>query len=160
MAIIITTALKKSFRNTIGLIRDTIEKAEDDKWRQGEHFFHVPAKVAYHNIECLDFYFRPDGMEKFTWGHRFGKPYWKLSNNDQPTQQELLDYLDEIKERIFAHFDALTDEMLTNPFPNNPEWTRIEQYLYALRHTDHHQGTLSALADLLGIPSADWDKWA
>ena len=84
----------------------------------------------------------------------------KLSNNDQPTQQELLDYLDEIKERIFAHFDALTDEMLTDPFPNNPEWTRIEQYLYALRHTDHHQGTLAALADLLGIPSADWDKRA
>ena len=120
----------------------------------------MPVKLAYHNIECLDFYFRSDGTEKFIWGHRFGKPYWELSNEKQPTQAELIAYLDEITERIFAHFDALEDDTLTEPFPNNPEWTRIEQYLYALRHTDHHQGSLAAVADLLGVPSADWDKWA
>ena len=159
MSKVIVNALKKSFRNTMGLIRDTIQNADDAKWRQGEHFIQVPAKLAYHNIECLDFYFRPDDMKKFVWGKRFGKSYWQLSNEDQPTQKELLIYLDEITERIFAHFDALDDAMLVEPFPNNPERTRIEQYLYALRHTDHHQGSLAAVADLVGIPEADWDKW-
>lgn len=160
MSKVIVNALKKSFKNTMGLIRDTINNADDEKWRKGYTDFLAPAKVAYHNIECLDFYFRPDGMEKFVWGNRFGKPYWELSNAEQPTQAELLAYLDEINERIFAHFDALDDEMLYEPFPNNPDNTRIEEYLYALRHTDHHQGSLAALADILGIPSADWDKWA
>ena len=160
MSKVIVNALKKSFKNTIGLIHDTIESADDEKWRQGDHFIQVPAKVAYHNIECLDFYFRPDGAEKFVWGHRFGKSYWELSNEEQPAQSELIIYLDEITERIFAHFDALDDALLVEPFPNNPDWTRIEQYLYALRHADHHQGSLAAVADLVGIPSADWDKWA
>ncbi len=160
MSSVIVKALKKSFKNTIGLMRDTIENADDKKWRQGDHFIQVPAKLAYHNIECLDFYFRPDGMEKFEWGKRFGKSYWELSNEEQPAQSELIIYLDEITEQIFAHFDTLNDEMLVEPFPSNPEWTRIEQYLYALRHTDHHQGSLAAVADLVGIPEADWDKWA
>ena len=141
-------------------MHDTIESADDEKWRQGDHFIQVPAKLAYHNIECLDFYFRPDGAAKFVWGHRFGKSYWELSNEEQPSQSELIIYLDEITEQIFAHFYALDDAMLVKPFPNNPDWTRIEQYLYALRHTDHHQGSLAAVADLVGIPSADWDKWA
>ena len=156
---VIVNALKKSYRNTMGLVRDTIQNADDEKWRRGEHFIQVPAKLAYHNIECLDFYFRPDGMKQFEWGKRFGRSYWQLSSEDQPTQEELITYLDEITERIFTHFDALDDEMLVEPFPNNPEWTRIEQYLYALRHTDHHQGSLAAVADLVGIPEADWDKW-
>ena len=156
----IVNALKKSFKNTIGLIRDTMENADDEKWQQGDHFIQVPAKLAYHNVECLDYYFRPDGMEKFQWGKRFGKSYWELSNEEQPTQTELITYLDEITERIFAHFDTLEDEMLVEPFPNNPDCTRIEQYLYALRHTDHHQGSLAAVADLLEVPSADWNKWA
>jgi uncharacterized damage-inducible protein DinB len=156
---VIVSALKKSFKNTIGLIRDTITNTDDQKWRQGYTVFQVPAKVAYHNIECLDAYFRPEGMEEFQCGQRFGKPWWELSNEEQPTQAELMTYLDELTVRIFDHFDTLDDEMLYQPFPNNPEWTRIEQYLYALRHTDHHQGSLAALADCLGIPSADWDKW-
>ena len=159
MSKVIVNALKKSFKNTMGLIRDTINNTDDEKWRKGYTDFMVPAIIAYHNIECLDFYFRPDGTEKFVWGHRFGKPYWELSIAEQPTQAELLAYLDEVAERIFAHFDALDDAMLLEPSPYGSEWTRIEDYLYDLRHTDHHQGSLAALAEILEIPPVDWDKW-
>jgi hypothetical protein len=38
--------------------------------------------------------------------------------------------------------------------------TKIAHYLYALRHTIHHHGSLVALADIQGFPSGDWETWA
>ena len=38
--------------------------------------------------------------------------------------------------------------------------TKAAHYLYALRHTVHHNGSLVALADILGVPSGEWDKYA
>ncbi|HSQ40428.1 MAG TPA: hypothetical protein VLM78_09740 [Anaerolineales bacterium] len=64
--------------------------------------------------------------------------------------------------RITAHFTGLQDEDLGEIYDETDEQprSRVAHYLYALRHTVHHNGSLAALADLLDVPSGDWDKWA
>jgi hypothetical protein len=96
--------LAGAFKSTIGLLRETIGNFDDDTWTSGATLFQVPAKVAYHDVECLDFYFRPAGSGKFAWGYRFGKPWWELANEEQPSQEALIAYLNELEERITAHF--------------------------------------------------------
>jgi uncharacterized damage-inducible protein DinB len=121
----------------------------------------MPAKVAYHTIECIDFYFKPKGSA-FAWGSRFGKPYWELSDDGQPSQEYLLTWLEELEARIVDHLAGVQDEELDELYDPTPDGgpSKIGHYLYALRHTVHHHGSLVALADILGVPSGDWDKWA
>ena len=161
MSQIVVKAIHNNFRNTFGLMRDTIRNFDDENWRKEYTWFLVPVRVAYHNIECVDFYFR-DLDASFTWGYRFGGPYWETPNDEQPSQGELLAYLDELEARVATCFDAMEDEELGDTYDETGEqpMTKISHYAYALRHTVHHQGTLAALADILGVQSTDWDKYA
>ena len=54
----IVREIRNNFMSTIGLMRDTIKNFDDTTWRKGFTWFQVPVRVARHNIECLDFYFR------------------------------------------------------------------------------------------------------
>ena len=161
MTQIIVREIRNNFINTIGLIRDTINNFDDEKWRKEYTWFQVPVRVARHTIECLDFYFKEQGAP-FSWDTRFGRPYWETPNDEQPSQAELVAYLDDLEARIETIFAAMRDEELGEIYDNTAEKpvTKIAHYLYALRHTVHHNGSLVALADILGVPSGDWDKWA
>lgn len=155
----VVKALQSNFRSTFGLMRETIANFDDETWRKEYTWFLVPVRVAYHTIESVDYYFR-DLQQPFTWGYRFGRPYWEMPNNEQPAQAELLAYLDELEARLTACFDEMQDEELGEIYDPNAEIpdTKIWHYTYALRHTTHHQGSLAALADILGVQSADWDE--
>ena len=156
-----TDALKQSWMRTFGVIGDTIRGFTPETWTKGFTEFQMPAKVAYHTVECIDFYFKPKG-KKFAWGSRFGKNYWEMSEDELPTQEDLLTWMTELETRVMDHLGAVTDEELGenyDPAFPNPN-TAVEWYLYALRHTVHHHGSLVALADILGTPSGDWDEWA
>ena len=158
MTQIVVQELLGNFRSAIGLIRDTIGSFDNAQWRQGTSFFQVPAKVAYHDIECLDYYFRTKSRDEWAWGYRFGKPWWEISNEEQPSQEELNAYLDELEERIAAHFCGVQDESLGEDYDpeGEPFLTRIGQYLYALRHTTHHLGSLASLAASGGTKPGEW----
>lgn len=107
----IVTEIHNNFKNTIGLIRDTITNFDDERWRKEYTWFQVPVRVARHTIECLDFYFKEKGAP-FSWDTRFGRPCWETPNAEQPTQAEVLAYLGEMEVRIAAHFAGVQDEKL------------------------------------------------
>ena len=161
MTQVIVHELANSFKSTIGLLRESIRNLDDATWIKGKTYFQVPAKVAYHDVECLDYYFRAIG-QKFIWGHRFGKPWWQLANEEQPSQEVLIEYLDELEHRIVEHFAGVQDEDLHEVFDPDVEHVRnkIGEYLYALRHTVHHLGSLASLAASLGVKPGEWDNWA
>jgi uncharacterized damage-inducible protein DinB len=161
MAQILVKEMADSFTKTIGLLRESIENCDDDAWRKGLTFFQVPAKVAYHDVECLGFYFRPKGAGPYTWGQRFGKPWWELSNEDQPSREELVAYLDEVEEQIAGHLDQVQDEALGEIYDPEADHgrTALGHYLYALRHTVHHLGSLVSLAAGLGAKPGEWHNW-
>jgi len=127
---------------------ESISQFKPNQWTRGIDNFQVPCKIAYHMIECLDYYFREKPDEPFPWGYRFNGGWWELPDDKQPAPDALLHYLEEIEQRISRHFSLIHDADLTTPFDQEKEHgdTRLEHYCYALRHTMHHHGALSLLS--------------
>ncbi len=140
------------------LVREAITGFDDAQWRRGELPLQVPWKLAYHVVECLDYYFREDVAGDFRWGYRFGGGWWSLGPEEIPQQAELLAYLDEVEERIADHLSALADDRLVEPFDPQKEHghTRLGHYLYGLRHTMHHHGEMSLLSLQFGNAEGSW----
>ncbi len=112
-----------------------------------------------HILDCLDYYFTPAGSESYHWGHRFGGGWWELADDQLPGQAQVLAYAGELEARIEAELSALEDAALAEPYvqEEGPRQTRLGHYVYALRHTVHHHGQLSALGVFHGLEGGAWD---
>ena len=159
MSRIITDDLLDQFQKAIAMTRATIEEFDDQQWLSGISWFETPARVAYHLVESLDFYFsgkRND--EEFSYGHRLGGPWWEMKPDQLPKQEAVLEYLGEVKARREKAFASLEDEKLSTPF-DLYDWsgkTLLGHYAYALRHTMHHQGAMTVLATHHGHENECW----
>jgi uncharacterized damage-inducible protein DinB len=154
-----TDDLLDQFQRAIGMVRFTVEEFEAEQWRAGISWFQTPARVAYHLVEALDGYFwgQADGQE-FPYGYRLGGTWWEMEDAQLPTQDALLEYLDEVQGRIEETFASTDDARLSAPF-DLYDWsgkTLVGHYAYALRHTMHHQGALSVLATHHGHEGQNW----
>jgi hypothetical protein len=145
-------------QRAIAMLGATIRKFDPGQWTQGISEFHSPAKVAYHTVECLDAYFREDPDAQYCWGHRFGAPFWRLADEEQPSQEALIEYLEDLEGRIERELSALTDAQLAEPRDSDRRHaeTRLGHYVYALRHTMHHHGTLTLLSVHQGNQGGSW----
>lgn len=151
-------SLLHNFENAITLVEETILQFDEEQWVKGQSFFQVPCKIAYHIADTLDYYFRQDRQGAYPWGHRFGGGWWQLKDAEQPTAEDMLLYLAEIRQRIQEHLGALADDDLARPFDPAHEHgeTSLGHYVYALRHTMHHHGALSLLSLRYGNPEGRW----
>ena len=155
MTRVLCDSLWTQWEHALNMLENSIREFTPEQWSKGISGFETPAKVTYHNTDVLDFFFREDRITEFKWGHRFGKPWWELYDAEQPSPTEQLEYLAEIRQRVGQHFAALDDNQLFQPFEERP--TRMEYYLYALRHTMHHQGALNALSVYHGNETDNWE---
>jgi uncharacterized damage-inducible protein DinB len=141
------------------MVRFTVEEFDPGQWLSGISWFQTPARVGYHLVEALDAYFwRHAGGQEFTYGRRFDGTWWEMEDAQLPSQEALLEYLDEVQGRIEGTFMALEDADLSTLF-DLYDWsgkTLAGHYAYALRHTMHHQGALSALATYHGHEGQNW----
>jgi hypothetical protein len=158
MSTLLTADLLDQFRRAISMLDATIDKFDAQQWTVGISQFQSPAKVAYHTVECLDAYFRPDHDAEYTWGYRFGAPFWELSDEEQPSQEALSEYLAELRARIEDELSALADDQLVTPHDAERRHaeTRLGHYIYALRHTMHHHGALTLLSVHHGNQGGSW----
>ena len=154
-----TDDLLDQFQRTTSMVRFTVNEFEPEQWRTGLSWFQTPARVAYHLVEALDAYFWEGADQgEFTSGRRFGGTWWEMEDAQLPGQDALLGYLDEIQARIEEAFASMDDAELGAAF-GLYDWsgkTRAGHCAYALRHTMHHQGALSALATLHGHEGQNW----
>jgi uncharacterized damage-inducible protein DinB len=153
-------SLYRQYQAAFQLLAETVQSFTPDQWLQGEDFFQVPARIGFHVLDTLDYYFRPKPEKPYSWGHRFGSGWWELEPGDQPTLQDLLNYSRELQNRIRQVFlDDLTDDDLRLPFDKARQHgqTRLEHFIYALRHTMHHHGALSLLSLKFGNPEGHWE---
>jgi hypothetical protein len=155
---LLTEDLLDQFQRAIAMLGATIHKFAPQQWTQGLSTFQAPAKVAYHTVECLDAYFREDPDAEYRWGHRFGAPFWKLADEEQPSQKVLVEYLEDLETRIVRELSSLTDDQLTAPHDAERRHaeTRLGHYIYALRHTMHHHGALTLLSVHHGNRGGSW----
>ncbi len=159
MGKVLTRDLLNQYERAIAMVRFTIEEFDDEQWLSGISWFQTPARLGYHVIEALDFYFsgKRDGTE-FQYGHRFGGPWWELKDEELPGQDAVLEYLSEMETKIAETFESLADEDLLAPFTLY-DWsgkTVMGHHVYALRHTMHHQGALTVLATHHGHENKNW----
>jgi uncharacterized damage-inducible protein DinB len=151
--------LLDNYRKGIKLVAETIDQFDEEQWGKGIDFFQVPVKIAYHIVDCLDFYFREDPGKEYRWGHRFAGGWWELAEEEQPAPEAVLEYLQEIEERIVRHLTSLEDDDLVTPFDAEKQHgeTRLGHYIYGLRHTMHHHGALSILSLFYGNEASGWE---
>jgi hypothetical protein len=155
---LLTEDLLDQCQRAITMLGATIRKFDRQQWTQGISAFQAPAKVAYHTVECLDAYFRENPNAEYQWGHRFGAPFWKLADDEQPSQEALIEYLEDIETRIERELCSLTDDQLIAPHDAERRHarTRLGHYVYALRHTMHHHGALTLLSVHFGNQGGSW----
>jgi DinB superfamily len=149
MSQVLIKDLQDQFKRSISMVRTTINRFNAQQWQSGIPRFRLPSTLSYHIVECLDYYFR-DPSQEFGWGSRLPP---------QPSQQAVLGYLDEIEARIAQHFAALDDADLVTPYDEQREHaqTRLGHYVYALRHTMHHHGSLTLLSIHHGNAGGSWE---
>lgn len=152
-------SLYVQFVNSFELLRNTISQFTPNQWLRGDLKFQVPAKISVNILDALDYYFRKNTQEKYTWGHRFGGGWWQLKDSELPSPQDLLNYLDELEERVqIIFFKDLNDADFYDPFDEQSEFgdTQLEHFVYAPRHTMHHHGALSLLSLQFENPEGIW----
>lgn len=159
MSQILCAGLNDNFQEAGKLVAETIRQFTSEQWTKGIDAFQVPWKIAYHIIDCLDYYFREQPDKPFQWGYRFQGGWWEIPADKVPSQDALLEYLEEIDHRISRHFLMLDDNQLTMPYDKDKEHgeTRLGHYVYAIRHTMHHHGALSLLSLTFGNPQGTWE---
>jgi uncharacterized damage-inducible protein DinB len=158
MAVTMTEDLLDQTRRAIGMLRFTIAEFEEDEWLSGVSWFYTPARVAMHTALALEGYFfnRADGTYSPTLA--LDDAWWKLRDDQLPSQVELLAYLADVEGRIVELLSAQTDDGLSQPY-NLADYsgkTVAGHYAYALRHTMHHQGALTVLATRHGHEGECW----
>jgi uncharacterized damage-inducible protein DinB len=147
------------FEHALIIFKEEIERFKDDQWVTGFEFFQVPARQAIHLLECLEFYFAEKPLDGYPWGKRFGGGWWELTEEQLPSKEAILTYAKDVESRVMAVLSSLTDDDLFGPLDQPQDWgkTLLGHYIYALRHTTHHQGQLAALASYHGYQGGRWD---
>ena len=161
MAKAMVNDLIDQYQRSFKMLTEEINRFDDRQWLNGladpDHF-QTPVVLAMHIYDCLDFYFRVNPGDEYRWGHRFGGGYWELPLDKLPSKDLILIYAQELEERIIPMLSALDDADLAQSalVPEEPNLTRLGSYIYALRHTIHHEGELASLNVFNGNQGGVW----
>jgi hypothetical protein len=149
-------SIARQYDHTFSLLRKSILCFDADQWREGISSFEVPVKVAYHTLQCLLYYFRDDPKKTYREvPRRFGKDWWELDEKSLPDQSQVMELLEEAAGLVGRYLSRLSDADLGAPFSGDA--TIMENLIYALRHTMHHQGGLNLLSVHHGIDADLWE---
>jgi hypothetical protein len=147
------------YQRTFRMLSAEIKHFDPQQWGTGLDDFLSPVKLSMHIADSLDYYFSGKTLDEYSWMHHFGGGWWNLPADSLPGSNVLLDYLQELEARIVAELSALDDADLAQKIGTKDcsEGTRLGHYLYALRHTIHHQGELAALSVYHGNEGGCWE---
>jgi uncharacterized damage-inducible protein DinB len=140
-------ALSKQFKSKWIMLIDALSKCPEESFHDGIGDWSFSYTI-YHIIETAEFYIRnsPDGMK---WGSRAGFDW----NNDSKetiskmkkklAKELLLEYLEEIQNRINQFLKEKTDKDLLKQ--DDFHWfdSIYEKLVYLLRHNSFHIGELA-----------------
>ncbi|MFX1425856.1 MAG: DinB family protein [Promethearchaeota archaeon] len=156
---IIKDALNEQYGAAIGMLEQNLKSCPDEVWDDrigGPPFW----QVAYHAMWYLDWYLSDskDARNNFKW--KFGRKIPNALRNTSElvlTQEQLFEYLSEIKEKAKSRFDNLTSDELIQP--SIFEWhgnSVLSSVLYNLRHVMLHIGALNLRLHRKGVKLDNW----
>jgi len=150
--------LSAQFERTHQMLIKTIESYQGPAWVVGKENYLVPARLAYHLVETIEYYLSDVSSEEFSWGGRFGGDWEGMPALDLPGQKEMIEYLGEMMTELRKQLSAQKDETflaenLTFPWTGK---TKLGHILYVMRHSLHHHGELCALLYESGCKEVNW----
>lgn len=74
------------------MIYEEIERFNPEQWVAGLPSQQIPARLAIHIFDALDFYFSGKLSKDYTWGHKFGGGWGELPDDKLPDQTALFSY--------------------------------------------------------------------
>lgn len=145
---------RENYLALMKMIEQTIKLCPDQLWADKSlqpQFW----QEIYHTLYYLDFYFGTNWKkqpERFEVKENLGEvPKTILS------KEELLSYLDEIREKCVNVLDNLTNEQIQGK--NSYFWTGptlSHKLVYNIRHSQHHVGKINNILSANGIEAAKW----
>ena len=148
---------KMNYEAVFKMIHECIKLCPDELWnvRTEEPPFW---QQAYHTIFFTDFYLS-ETQESFKRPSFAGPkaPNLKEIVNEAPSRDQMLDYLNEVKDRCMSTLSSLSVEQLEgkNPF----HWTGptpAHRLVYNIRHSQHHVGWMNSMLARKTGKSANW----
>ncbi|MHA1940793.1 MAG: hypothetical protein ACW97P_03605 [Candidatus Hodarchaeales archaeon] len=155
--------LSRQFYHSWNLLYQLIENCRDDLWFQVEKNndkeYWIYSLTVFHILETTVYYYRssPKGMK---WGVK-GNIDWKEKKPVEEkivflTKRLLIDYLSEIEQMTKSIFEDKGSQLLeTDEFHWFP--TRVDKYLYLLRHNLMHIGELNKAQRDNKNPRLQWE---
>ena len=153
----IVEALTDQYERGWRMVEATVAAIPDARWREAGRDYLNPARLAYHLVETVEFYF--SDSDDFPFGQRFGGDWPKLAPAELPSRDDVRDYLREVREKSTRWIRRHDDVSILGPNRRHP-WcgeTLLGLALYVLRHTLHHHGEMNALAVLDGSDTDNWE---
>jgi hypothetical protein len=162
----ITEHLVRQFDRSWEMLTQAIEKVPDERWTDSVESIEVPysetkgmnvwyfSDVVFHTIETVDFY-TGDEPKSFKWGGRIGGTDWKTETPamraSRITKKDMLEYISETKDRLTKKLSSFSKDELFEPdgFKDYLA-TRLDKFIYAMRHSMWHIGEL-------GRAMRNWD---
>lgn len=146
--------LWNQFGASIDMLIQVITKAPETYFHPNSRFFYI----AFHSTLFLDYYltlppsdFSP--LLSFTPKAPNDRPKEAIDDlipDEIYSQQQLIAYLQIIREKCKQRIESLTEEVLKQRFiegnePGDMDYPVLEILLYNLRHTQHHVGQLNMI---------------
>ncbi len=101
-------------------------------------------RYVYHTIHSADkWFFNPFVYDEPDF-HKKGMDDPDVPCTIELTDEQLLDYLDKVRQKTLDYIDSLTDEMLYEK-PENCKYTRLELVLRQFTHLSFHTGMINGL---------------
>lgn len=148
--------MKSQIDATLDMLEDTIGKFDEDSWKAGFVAEWQPWQLALHAIECLDGYFSLSS--ECSRVSRFGTSSREMTEQDAPSVEAVQLYLADIRAKVERRVQIDSQRDLSEKYDPacGNGFCVLEQFVYALRHTMHHQGELAMLALKAGVHETMW----
>lgn len=151
----IAASLQRELDRAWRMLRDAITYCPDEEWRAGTHPFLIPARLAFHIVQAVDFHLE-DNPSAYDWG-RFGFDWEEAEAIELPSKTAVLGYLEDVRAKAGAWVQRRGDVGLTGPdVPHAFFASALEHASYVLRHTMYHLGHLDAELHRRGCCSPQW----
>ena len=139
----LASIITSQFGNAWDMLEKAMRNFTENQWRSGDCHHFIPARLAYHAIETVDYYLRDD-LTAFKWGWRFGVDWQGASPSQLPDLRSTLSYLHETRRQGATWVANLGDDGLLGPDEtfHTEGISHLDRVLYVLRHTHHHVGEI------------------
>lgn len=155
-------ALKRQYHAGLAMLRDCVEKADDDIWVAGVHprnFW----RIAYHGVFYTHLYLGQTVEDYHAWEkHRDGvTDLWADANPpvvEPYSQAEILSYIELVDGMIDDTVNHLDLDRDTTGIPWYKDMGKLEHQILNIRHIQTHVGQLSERLMAHGVDGDYWNS--